>query len=151
MRRAARRSAGAGVLLAAVGAAGLAVAGRGAQAGEGGSPLGPGTVTVELGIHHSTFDTTTLRVREGTTVRFVLDNGDPIRHELIVGPPAVHRRHETGAEASHPPRPGEVSVEPLAAASTTYEFDEPGLVEFACHLPGHVAYGMVGTVEVLAA
>ena len=36
-------------------------------------------------------------------------------------------------------------------ASTTYAFDEPGTFTFACHLPGHLAYGMSGTVDVVAA
>jgi uncharacterized cupredoxin-like copper-binding protein len=149
VNRATRTAGAAGLFLAAVGGAGLAVDGD--AAGGDVSTLGPGTVTVELRIDHSAFDTTELRVREGTTVRFVLRNDDPIRHELIVGPPEVHRRHEAGTEAAHAPRPGEATVEALATAETTYRFDEPGAVEFACHLPGHVAYGMVGTVDVVAA
>ena len=31
---------------------------------------------------------------------------------------------------------------------TTYEFGDPGRVLFACHLPGHFTYGMVGEVRV---
>ena len=84
-------------------------------------------------------------------MRFVLRNHDPIRHELIVGPADVHARHANGTEAVHPPRPGEVTVEPNATASTTYEFDGTGAVIFACHLPGHNEYGMNGVVEVLPA
>jgi uncharacterized cupredoxin-like copper-binding protein len=148
-RRAARALAGAGLAVGAVAGAGLALADDGRTDGGGAEVLGPGPVTVELGIEHSAFDTDALRVRAGTTVRFVLVNGDPIRHELIVGPPEVHRRHEDGTEAAHPPRPGEVTVDPQQTAATAYAFDEPGFVEFACHLPGHLAYGMVGTVEVL--
>ena len=34
---------------------------------------------------------------------------------------------------------------------TFYEFDEPGTVVYACHLPGHVAYGMTGIIEVVPA
>ena len=144
--------AGCGALVAAVTALGLAVGGSTAAEGDGGDAvLGPGVVTVELGIEHSRFDRAAIRVRQGTQVRFVVTNGDPILHELIVGPPALHRRHAEGTEQAHPSRPGEVTVEPLAAATTTYEFDEPGVLEFACHLPGHRAYGMLGVVEVLPA
>jgi uncharacterized cupredoxin-like copper-binding protein len=144
---AARTVAGAGVVLAVVGGLGLAVDAAGARSGDP-AVLGPGQVTVELGIDHSAFDVSRLQVRVGTEVRFVVSNDDPILHELIVGPPEVHRRHEDGTEAAHPPRPGEVTVAPQSTASTTYRFEEPGIVEFACHLPGHVAYGMVGTVDV---
>ena len=82
-------------------------------------------------------------------MRFVVRNHDPIRHELIVGPPEVHARHAAGHEAVHPPVPGEVSVEPDATAETVYEFDQVGTVIFACHLPGHDEYGMNGQVEVV--
>jgi uncharacterized cupredoxin-like copper-binding protein len=60
----------------------------------------------------------------------------------------VHRRHEQGNEAAHPPVPGEVSVPPLDRGVTFYEFAQPGRYEFACHLPGHVAFGMRGWVIV---
>ncbi len=144
--------AGTGLVLASLAGAGLALADGGDDPRpDGPALLGPGPVTVELGIHHSEFDVDRLRVVEGTEVRFVVVNGDPIRHELIVGPDDVHRRHEDGTEAEHPPRPGEVTVDPLDTAETTYAFDDPGFVEFACHLPGHLAYGMSGVVEVVPA
>jgi uncharacterized cupredoxin-like copper-binding protein len=147
----ARAALGGGLVVATIAAAGLALGdGSGASTADDGV-LGPGPARIELGIEHSAFSTDRIVVREGTELTFVLDNGDPILHELIVGPPEVHARHEDGTEAEHPPRPGEVTVEPLAQATTTYAFDEPGVVEFACHLPGHRAYGMTGTVEVLPA
>jgi uncharacterized cupredoxin-like copper-binding protein len=111
--------------------------------------LGPGVVRVEVGIEHSRFDLEPLRVQEGTLVEFVVDNGDPIDHELVVGDDAVHRRHADGTERRHPPVPGEVSVGPGDRALTFYEFGEAGMVVYACHLPGHVAYGMQGTIEVV--
>jgi uncharacterized cupredoxin-like copper-binding protein len=109
---------------------------------------GPGRASVELSIEHSAFSTDRIVVEAGTTLTFVVANGDPIGHELIVGPPEVHARHERGTEAAHAPVPGEVTVPALAQASTTYDFDDPGTFTFACHLPGHVAYGMVGEVVV---
>lgn len=118
-------------------------------AGEpGGAALGPGTVTVEMGVEHSRFSVERLRVRPGTTVRFVLRNTDPIAHELIVGDDEVHRRHAGGTERAHPPVAGEVSVGPHGTASTLFTFEDPGTVVFACHLPGHREYGMEGAIEV---
>jgi uncharacterized cupredoxin-like copper-binding protein len=110
--------------------------------------LGPGLVTVRVGIHYSKFSTKEIRVRTGTTVRFVIDNQDPINHEFIVGDASVHARHERGTEQAHPPVPGEVSVAPDDDGLTIYRFDEPGRYEFACHLPGHLAFGMKGWVDV---
>lgn len=113
--------------------------------------LGPGEVTIEVDVAHSRFEPGELRVVEGTRVRFVVANGDPINHELIVGPPEVHARHAQGTEAEHPSVPGEVSVGPGETGITAFRFDEPGTVEFACHLPGHYDYGMHGRIEVVAA
>lgn len=130
---------------------GVVAAAGGDETESGGDVLGPGHVTITLDVEHSLFEPTELRVREGSHVRFVLDNGDPIGHELIVGDEEVHDRHESGTHASHPAVPGEVSVGPNEQAETTFHFDEPGEVEFACHLPGHYDYGMHGTIVVVPA
>jgi plastocyanin len=142
---------GEGGLVATAGAATAGPASGRPGGGAGPGVVGPGAATVEVGIEHSRFVLAPLRVVEGTEVRFVLANGDPIGHELIVGDAAVHERHERGHEAWHPPRAGEVSVAPNAEASTTYVFDRAGTVAYACHLPGHVAFGMHGTIEVVPA
>ena len=146
MRRRARLGAavGAGLLVAATG---YAVEASGAQR----QALGPGVVTVEVHIDQSAFDIGSLRVEQGTLVEFVVQNDDPIDHELVVGDGEVHRRHADGTERRHPPVPGEVSVAPGDRAMTFYEFTEVGSIVYACHLPGHVAYGMQGTIEVVAA
>jgi uncharacterized cupredoxin-like copper-binding protein len=143
---------GVGAVLAAVGGLGFVAADRGSAGptpGTGAEVLGPGRATVTLDIEHSTFGTDRIVVHRGTTLRFVVDNGDPIGHELIVGPPDVHARHEDGTEAAHAPRPGEVTAPALSRVETTYTFDEVGSMTYACHLPGHVAYGMIGEVEVV--
>ena len=105
--------------------------------------------TVTLTVHHSRFSIDELDVRPGETVRFVLRNTDPIPHELIVGNQSVQDLHEVGTEAHHADRPGEVSVAPGKTAVTTYRFGPvPTTLLFGCHLPGHWAYGMKGTIRV---
>ena len=113
--------------------------------------LGPGVVRVEVWIENSRFQLGSLRVEEGTVVEFVVQNDDPIDHELVVGDDEVHQRHTVGTERRHPPVPGEVSVAPGDRGMTFYEFTEAGTVVYACHLPGHLAYGMQGTIEVVPA
>jgi uncharacterized cupredoxin-like copper-binding protein len=112
-------------------------------------PLGPGVATVELDMRYSKFSQTEIRVYAGTLVRFEVTNSDPINHEFIVGASGVHASHESGHDKFHPPVPGEVSVKPDQTGLTTYRFDQPGTVLFACHLPGHFGYGMQGTVIVV--
>lgn len=148
-RLSARRALLGAVVVAALGACGAdAAAGPGPDPGSGGEVLGPGRVTVELEVEHSLFAPERIRVREGTEVRFVVDNRDPIGHELIVGDEDVHAAHEAGTHAQHPAVPGEVSVGSGEEAETTFRFDEPGTVEFACHLPRHYDYGMHGVIVV---
>ena len=105
-------------------------------------------VVVELTIHYSRFEPATVTVPTGRAVTFVIDNNDPIDHEWIVGDKALHERHRTGTEPVHNARPTEISIDALTERSTTVTFDQPGTFTFICHLPGHEAYGMTGTVTV---
>ncbi|HET6747689.1 MAG TPA: plastocyanin/azurin family copper-binding protein [Actinomycetes bacterium] len=112
---------------------------------------GEATPTVVVTMHHSRFQPKVVRVAPGTTVRFLLRNTDPIDHEFILGDDAVQRRHEQGREREHHGEvPGEVSVAAGGEAATTYTFRTggPASLEFACHLPGHYAYGMRGVATV---
>jgi uncharacterized cupredoxin-like copper-binding protein len=104
--------------------------------------------TVEITIRHSRFLPANLEVAPGTTVTFILRNTDPIDHEFILGDEHVQGRHETGTETHHGAKPGEISVLAGGEASTSYTFSEPGTVLIGCHLPGHYAYGMRGSVRV---
>lgn len=110
--------------------------------------LGPGLVTVNVDVHYSRFSLATLHVHQGTIVRFLIHNQDPIAHEFIVGDASVQARHERGTEPVHPPVPGEVSLPPGELGETFYRFNQAGRVLFACHFPGHFAYGMHGWVIV---
>lgn len=105
---------------------------------------GPGTVTVTLDIRDSHFTPDRIAVWEGSQVRLVVRNHDPINHELVVGDEAIHQRHRGGTEAAHPPVPGEVSVGPGQTGATVIDVDHPGAMRMVCHLPRHEAFGMVG-------
>jgi uncharacterized cupredoxin-like copper-binding protein len=121
--------------------------------GPAGSRAGDGRArTVVVTLHHSRFEPSVVQVEPGERVRFVLRNTDPIDHEFILGDPAVQRRHEQGRQRQHHGDvPGERSVPAGQEAATTYAFPftlDGQALEFACHLPGHYAYGMHGTVRV---
>jgi uncharacterized cupredoxin-like copper-binding protein len=107
-----------------------------------------GVETVEVTIHYSHFDPSTLEFPPGTIVRFIVHNTDPIDHEFILGDTRVQDIHELGTEAHHPPRPGEMSVPADTTRTTTYTFTQMGTLIFGCHLPGHYAFGMRGLVTV---
>ena len=101
---------------------------------------------VRLTIHHSQFSATNLEVAAGR-VTFIVRNTDPIEHELIIGDRATQDRHETGTEQHHD-APGEITIPAGGAARTTYTFSPSQRTLFGCHLPGHWAYGMHGTIQV---
>jgi uncharacterized cupredoxin-like copper-binding protein len=117
-----------------------------------GSRAGGGERTVVVTMRHSRFEPAAVRAEPGQRVRFVLRNTDPIDHEFILGDDGVQRRHEQGRQREHHGEvPGERSVAAGQEAVTTYAFPaslDGRALEFACHLPGHYAYGMRGKVTV---
>jgi uncharacterized cupredoxin-like copper-binding protein len=134
------RAAAAAVLLTLVVGAAAATRGAAARATDG---------TVRITIHYSQFDPVDLVVEPGETVRFVIENTDPIDHEFILGDAEVQHVHEKGTEAHHAPRPGEVSVPAGETVVTAYTFPKTsGSLIFGCHLPGHYDFGMRGIVTI---
>ncbi len=110
----------------------------------------PGLLPVSetIGIHYSHYDRSQITVTAGVAVTIVLRNDDPIDHEWIVGDAAVHERHRTGTEPVHGSRPTEVTIPAGTSRAATITFNTPGTYLYICHLPGHEAYGMVGTLVV---
>jgi uncharacterized cupredoxin-like copper-binding protein len=127
-------------LAAALGAA--AVAGAVGRANE--------PVVIQIDIRYSHFSPNAITVPVGRPITFVVVNSDPIDHEWIVGDAALHERHRTGTEPAHNLRPTEISIDALTERQTTVTFAAPGTLTFVCHLPGHEAYGMTGTLVVTA-
>jgi uncharacterized cupredoxin-like copper-binding protein len=82
----------------------------------------------------------------GTAVTFVVENTDPIDHEFLIGDEAVQQVHEEGTEAHHGAKPGELSIPIGETRTTTYTFDEPGVLLIGCHLPSHYDFGMRGEI-----
>ena len=103
---------------------------------------------VAISIRYSQFSPAIVSVPVGRPVTFVFTNGDPIDHEWIVGDAASHERHRTGTEPIHDARPTEVSIPAGTVRRTTLTFSAIGSQRFICHLPGHEAYGMAGTVVI---
>ena len=114
------------------------------------SGCGDGTSTrVTVTIHYSQFTPEVITVPAGVPVTITLRNDDPIEHEWIVGPPEVHERHRTGTEPVHAEVPTEVTVPAFSTRVTTLTFEQAAEYAYICHLPGHEAYGMVGTLRIL--
>jgi uncharacterized cupredoxin-like copper-binding protein len=104
--------------------------------------------TVHVTIHFSHFEPSSFHFTKGETVTFVVRNLDPIDHEFLVGDEAAQALHESGTEAHHGAKPGEISVPARSTATTTYTFTEATPLIVGCHLPGHYAYGMRAPISV---
>ena len=103
-----------------------------------------GPLTIDVNIHYSHFQPSSLTVPAGRPVTFLIHNSDPIDHEWIVGDAALHERHRTGTEPYHNSRPTEVSIDAGTTRVTTITFDRPTTLTYVCHLPGHEALAWSG-------
>ena len=107
------------------------------------------------------FVPTPLVLVRGETVRFELINGGLEPHEFVIGDTSVQRAWASAHAAATPPGPfatppparvspgfegSRVLLASGASASLDFRVPEDGALELMCHLPGHVAEGMVGTV-----
>jgi uncharacterized cupredoxin-like copper-binding protein len=120
------------------------------------SPAGGASAvrTVAVTIHYSHFSPARLGVAAGERVRFTITNSDPIDHEFILGDQSLQDREEAGTDRVHDgSMPGMVSAPAGATVSTVVTFPphpaQPSLI-YACHLPGHYAYGMRGSLQVMS-
>jgi uncharacterized cupredoxin-like copper-binding protein len=103
---------------------------------------------VEIRIRYSHYQPSTASVPYGVPITFVIINEDPIDHEWLLGDAAFHAKHRKGTDAQHGTRPNEVSIPALGTVETTLTFAAPTSQQYICHLPGHEAYGMAGTLTV---
>lgn len=141
LRNRGRLAIGAGLiaLVVALGASAIVLAGQ----------SGPALSTaIEIDIHYSHFEPSSITVPVGVPVTITIRNNDPIDHEWIVGDAQVQAKHRTGTELLHPSIPTEQVIPAGETRVTTITFEATGTLQYICHLPSHEAYGMVGTVTI---
>jgi uncharacterized cupredoxin-like copper-binding protein len=106
------------------------------------------STSIEIVIHYSHFEPSSVLVPVGVPVTFTIRNNDPIDHEWIVGDAAVQQKHRIGTEVVHNSLPTEQMIAAGETRVTTVTFAQSGALQYICHLPGHEAYGMVGLVTI---
>jgi uncharacterized cupredoxin-like copper-binding protein len=113
------------------------------------------TRPVSRAIQVSTTDTLrfapdALSVRAGETIAFEISNPGAVPHEFFVGTPAEQQAHELEMASGAPmhAEPGQADLPAGATVRLVMSFDQPGALEFACHVPGHYPAGMRGTITV---
>ena len=97
------------------------------------------------------FNPSSIKVRKGETVRFVVTNSGKLKHELVLGSMSDLKKHadmmRKNPEMEHA-EDNMVSVEPGKSGELTWKFTASGKVDFACLQPGHFESGMKGKVAV---
>ena len=107
-----------------------------------------------------------IMVRAGRRVTFAVHNAGELPHEFILGDRATQLDHERQMQAAPPATghthdhmhdmaagstgTGALTVPPGATRRLTWTFDKPGIVLYGCHVLGHWAAGMKGTIVVLS-
>ncbi|HUH59986.1 MAG TPA: cupredoxin family protein [Candidimonas sp.] len=97
------------------------------------------------------FTPSEIHVRAGETIRFSVTNAGKIRHEMVIGSIAELKAHAVQMrkmpEMPHA-EPNMITLEPGGAGALVWKFDQAGIVDFACLIPGHTEAGMIGKVKV---
>ena len=97
------------------------------------------------------FNPSSIKVRKGETVRFVVTNSGKLKHEMVLGSMSDLKKHAAmmrkNPEMEHAEE-NMVSVEPGKSGDLIWKFTASGRVDFACLQPGHFEAGMKGKVAV---
>jgi len=119
-------------------------------AGEPGNPKKPyRTITVKMDDRY--FEPSTIVVRRGEQIRFVLSNDGFEDHEFMLATAEENRKHaevmKKFPDMEHDDPNGK-RLSPFNKGALIWKFTKRGVFEFACLIPGHFEAGMVGKVIV---
>ena len=103
---------------------------------------------LQVRMRYSRYLPASIHVSAGQTVEFDLVNADPIEHEFVIGTAAEQLAHERGDPHDPHTAPGQAIVPANTSVRLRYTFHDAGTLLYACHRPGHYAYGMRGTIDV---
>jgi uncharacterized cupredoxin-like copper-binding protein len=97
------------------------------------------------------FTPSTIEVKQGETLRFVLRNQGKVLHEMVIGTAKALEEHAALMQKF----PGMEHDEPHMAhvasgrkGQLVWKFNRAGEFDFACLIPGHYQAGMVGKIKV---
>jgi uncharacterized cupredoxin-like copper-binding protein len=114
--------------------------------------------TIAITMNDLSFSPAAVTVKAGETVQFVVHNASAADHDFTLGDKATQEAHRKEmAEATnsqeemqhhHHHGGNALTVKAGKTAKLAWTFDQPGVVEYDCNIPGHYEAGMAGTVTV---
>ncbi len=108
------------------------------------------TVTVAMD-DNMRFSPAQVTVKKGETIRFFVKNSGKMAHEMVIGSIDELKSHAEMMRKMPGMQHAESNMVSLSAGqrgAIVWQFDQPGLVDFACLIPGHLEAQMVGKVIV---
>jgi len=108
------------------------------------------TVNVEM-LDTMRFTPSSLAIKQGETIRFVVKNAGKLPHEMVLGKEKELKEHyevmKKNPEMEHADA-NSVTVQPGKTGEMIWQFTKAGTVDFACLHPGHYDAGMKGRIRV---
>jgi uncharacterized cupredoxin-like copper-binding protein len=94
-----------------------------------------------------------IQVKRGETIRFVIKNSGKTKHELSLGTEKELLEHleemKKFPDMEHD-EPNKLTLAPGQQGEIVWQFTKAGPVHFGCLMPGHYEGGMKGLVKVVA-
>jgi uncharacterized cupredoxin-like copper-binding protein len=90
-------------------------------------------------------------IKPGETLRFAVRNIGVLSHEMVIGSMAELKEHAEMMRAMPTMQHAESNMLTLAPGQSgdiIWQFGEPGTIDVACLVPGHLEAGMKGVIEV---
>jgi uncharacterized cupredoxin-like copper-binding protein len=120
------------------------------SAGEPGNPKQPSR-TIEVDMSEMKYAPSTIEVKRGEQIRFVIRNVGQDDHEFLLATAQENLKHAEEMQ-KHPhmehEEPNAVRLAPSKSAEIVWKFTKPGTFEYSCLIPGHRENGMIGQVTV---
>lgn len=108
------------------------------------------TIHVEM-LDAMRYNPSSVAVKQGETIRFVIKNSGQIPHEMVLGTEKELKQHnelmKKNPEMEHADA-NMLTLRPGATGDIVWQFTKAGSVKFACLQPGHYDAGMKGVVRV---
>jgi uncharacterized cupredoxin-like copper-binding protein len=121
--------------------------------GEPGDPDAADRIIKIAALDTLSFQPKEISVATGEIVLFEVTNDGKLAHEFVIGDDATQDEHEMEmADMGQGMMPADeanaVGLEPGETKMLAWTFSEPGTFKYGCHVTGHYAGGMVGTITV---
>ena len=110
------------------------------------------TRTIRIGMSDAArFSREAIRVKRGTTVRFVMHNAGQVGHDVVLGTMDDLKRDAAlmkKAPVREHDEPYMAHIAPGRTEVLVWHFNKPGGFYYGCLVPNHFDAGMIGTIVV---